>query len=103
MAKTPEGKVKDAVKAVLNAYTPVWYFMPVSGGYGVHGIPDFVCCVAGRYLVIECKAGRGRPTALQLLQLNGIRGAGGVSLLIRSVDEASDVVAYLHMLGAHLK
>lgn len=55
MAQTPEGRVKAAVKKVLDEYG-VWYYMPVQNGMGVTGIPDFVCCWNGWFIGIETKA-----------------------------------------------
>ena len=56
MATTPEGKVKAAVKRLLNQYG-VWYYMPVAGPYARHGIPDFCCIAPGNAaFFIETKA-----------------------------------------------
>lgn len=74
---TPEGVVKKEVKAILKARR-VYYFMPVSNGYGSHGTPDFVCSVAGRFLGIECKAKDGmQPTELQAACHENIWRSGG--------------------------
>lgn len=78
---TPEGKVKEAVKAVLKTHG-VWYFMPVSNGFGKHGIPDFVCCVKGQFFTVETKAPGKKPTPLQDHQMNDIRKAGGKVFVI---------------------
>ncbi len=82
MAKqTPEGKVKASVRKILDEFG-VYYFSPAANGYGRVGIPDIICCVNGRFLAIECKAGGGTTTALQERELNAIRLAGGVSILV---------------------
>lgn len=81
MAKTPEAKVKAAVVAQLKGLG-AYYFFPVTGGYGSSGVPDIVGCLNGRFFGIECKAGRGKPTALQLMNLRAIEACGGISLLI---------------------
>lgn len=87
MATTPEGKVKDKVRAMLKAHK-VWYFLPGNNGMGTSGIPDFVCCVSGRFIGIECKAGAGkRPTDLQMMQASRIEVAGGRWFLV--YDDAS--------------
>lgn len=78
---TPESKVKASVKKILderNAY----YVMPVTSGYGNSGAPDFLVCYRGRFWGIECKAGRGKVTALQQDNLNRISENGGVTLVI---------------------
>jgi ribosomal protein S19 len=67
MAQTPEGRVKDKIKAWLRS-RGIWFFMPVTGGYGRNGVHDFVCCApvlitqemvgktVGMFLTIETKA-----------------------------------------------
>ena len=81
MAQTPEAAVKAAVKRILDAHN-VYYFPPATGGYGRSGVPDIVCCVKGRFLAIECKAGKGKTTVLQDRELQAIRDAGGMAVVI---------------------
>lgn len=82
MARTLEGKVKDKIKRMLNKHG-VWYFMPVLTGYGKHGLPDFVCCLNGHFVALECKAEDNRaPTALQQQRLNEIQAAGGTTMVV---------------------
>lgn len=78
---TPEAKVKAKVKKVLNELG-AYYAMPVTGGYGNSGVPDFLICKAGLFYAIECKANGNKPTALQLKHLEDVRKAGGVALVI---------------------
>jgi hypothetical protein len=85
MADTPEKKVKKAVRQVLDALG-AYYVMPVTGGYGTQGAPDFLVCHQGLFYGIETKAGKGKLTALQELNLNKINEAGGVALVIREDD-----------------
>lgn len=87
MATTPEGKVKTAVKKILDAHG-VYHFSPAANGYGRMGVPDIICCVNGYFLAIECKAGQGKTTVLQDRELAAIVDAGGVSLLINEYGVA---------------
>lgn len=80
MARTPEGIVKDKVVGILKD-EGVYYFFPATHGYGRSGVPDIVCCVNGRFLGIECKAGTNKPTALQVRELERIRAAGGTAVV----------------------
>lgn len=80
MASTPEGKVKKAVKKVLDQHK-VYYFFPATGGYGRSGIPDIICCVNGQFLAIECKAEGGTTTALQRHELQKIKDAQGFTFV----------------------
>ena len=82
MATTPEAKVKAKIKAILKAHN-VYYAMPIGTGYGNSGVPDFLCCVNGKFVAIEAKAGKGEVTALQLKNLSDVNKAGGYTLVIR--------------------
>jgi hypothetical protein len=81
MAATPESKVKDKIKTIL-AKHGVYYAMPIGTMYGNSGVPDFLCCVAGHFLAIEAKAGKGKTTALQDKNLRLIRAQGGTALVV---------------------
>ncbi len=76
MAATPEAKVKNKIKAILKSHN-VYYAMPMGTGFGNSGVPDFLCCVNGRFFAIEAKAGKGTTTALQDKHLREIEKAGG--------------------------
>lgn len=80
MAKTPEKIVKDKVTSVLKS-EGVYYFFPATGGFGRSGVPDIVTCVNGYFLAIECKAGKNKPTALQVREIEAIRRCNGVAVV----------------------
>ena len=88
---TPEAKVKKKVREVLQALG-AYYVMPITGGYGNSGAPDFVVCLDGRFIGIECKAGKGKTTALQEKNLAQIRSAGGLAIVINeeNINELKD-------------
>jgi Holliday junction resolvase len=102
MASTPEKKVKLKVRAILDWHDDVYYFTPMSGGYGRSGVPDIVGCYKGVFFGIECKANGGKPTALQVKNLTQIIKAGGkatiinennledVRLMLSTIDYESD-------------
>jgi Holliday junction resolvase len=79
---TPEGKVKAKVKAILKEYG-AYTITPFTAGYGASGAPDLIVCYKGKFIGIECKAGKNRPTALQTHHLSDITDCGGYSLVIR--------------------
>lgn len=93
MARTPEGAVKDRIKAVLIEFG-CYFFMPVQTGYGVVGIPDFIVCFQGKFIAIETKApGKVKDTTvLQDRNIEAIRTAGGAAFV---TDNADDVRALL--------
>ena len=85
MASTPEAKVKEKIKKILKEHG-VYYAMPMGTGYGNSGVPDFLCCVNGRFVAIEAKAGKGIPTALQEKNLRDIKVAGGIALVVNETN-----------------
>lgn len=93
MARTPEAAVKAKIKAILKAHN-VYYAMPIGTGYGNSGVPDFLCCVNGKFLAIEAKAGKGTTTALQEKNLKQIREAGGLTAVIYETN-IEDLRAWL--------
>jgi len=95
VAQTPESKVKAKVVAQLNALG-AYYFYPVTGGWGNSGVPDIVACYKGRFIGIECKAGKNKPTKLQQKNLDDIAAAGGVALIVNelNIDDVSRVLTY---------
>lgn len=90
MAATPESRVKNHIKTILDVHG-AYRVMPVSNGMGSHGVPDFLVCHCGRFIGIEAKAGDNLPTPLQISNLRRIEEAGGVALVINE-----DNTDYLH-------
>jgi len=82
MANTPEAKVKTAVRKLLDTMG-IYHFMPPANGFGRAGIPDIIGCMDGHFIAIECKAGKGKTTALQDRELNSILNAGGTVFIAR--------------------
>jgi Holliday junction resolvase len=96
MAATPEKKVKDKVVKVLKA-EGVYYFFPATFGMGRSGVPDIICCANGKFLAIECKAGKNKPTDLQEREMALIRTSGGVAVVINenNLEEVHNLVMAL--------
>lgn len=93
---TPESKVKSAAVKILKANN-VYYFFPATHGYGRSGVPDIVCCIRGRFVAIECKAGGNEPTALQKREIHNIRAAHGIAMVIneKNIDLVETVIKEL--------
>jgi Holliday junction resolvase len=94
---TPEKRVKSKVVAQLKKLR-AYYFHPVTGGFGRSGVPDIVVCYEGRFVGIECKAGKNKPTKLQELNLRQIENAGGIALVVNetNVDEVGRILGDLY-------
>tara|TARA_R110000803_G_scaffold167416_1_gene230641 strand:+ start:1343 stop:1639 length:297 start_codon:yes stop_codon:yes gene_type:complete len=94
---TPEAKVKKKAAKVLKEFG-VYYFYPATGGYGKSGVPDIVCCYKGLFLGLECKAGKNKATELQKMNLEQIKEAGGIALIVNE-DNVMQLHALLTKLG----
>jgi Holliday junction resolvase len=89
MASTPEAKVKKRVREVLDKLG-IYHFMPPANGFGRAGIPDIIGCMDGHFIAIECKAGKGKTTALQDRELGAILNHGGTVFIARE-DNLADL------------
>lgn len=81
-------KIMEYLKTVDNCF----YWKEHGGYYGTAGIPDIIICYRGRFIAFECKVGSNQPTVLQAVTIRKIIKAGGYALVIRSVDEAKQVI-----------
>ena len=86
---TPEKKVKAKVVAILKEFG-AYYFYASTGGYGASGVPDIVGCYHGNFFAVECKAGKGKTTALQEKNIAQIIAQGGSAIVVNE-DNIPDV------------
>lgn len=95
MAITPEGRVKARLKKHLDAMG-IYNFSPVQNGMGRAGIPDIIGCYEGRFVAFECKAGKGKTTALQDRELAAIQTAKGLAFVINehNVDNIKELLQW---------
>jgi len=96
MVATKENAVKKQVRKLLDELR-IYYFFPPANGYGRAGIPDIVGCFMGLFVAIECKAGRGKLTALQEREIASIKEAGGFTFVARedNTDELRELLTWL--------
>jgi hypothetical protein len=99
MASTPESKVKAKIKAILKEHG-VYYAMPIGTGYGNAGVPDFLCCIKGRFVAIEAKANGGKTTALQDKNLRDIGLAGGITFVLNE-DNIEALSGYINLIQTY--
>ena len=90
---TPEAKVKAKVKKILDGIN-AYHFSPMTGGYGRSGVPDIIVCYKGKFLAIECKAGKGTLTELQKYNIEQIKANQGLAIVINegNIDELVTLV-----------
>lgn len=78
---TPESKVKAKIHALLKAHG-AYAVNYIGGMHANNGTPDILACLNGRFIGIEAKAGKNKPTDLQISNLRRIDEAGGSALVI---------------------
>lgn len=61
--------------------------MPISQYTSRRGIPDLICSIYGQFVGIEVKTEKGALTEIQRLELNRIRMAGGISIVVYGKEE----------------
>lgn len=76
--KNFENRVKEWLEK-----SGAWYLKYWGGAaYTKSGIPDLLVCFNGKFVGIELKADRGKPTLLQIVTLRKIRASGGIGVLL---------------------
>ena len=76
--KAFENKVKKFLKENNHYFIKYW----AGAAFTKSGVPDILCCCNGRFIAIEVKASNGKPSLLQLYNLNKIDEAGGFGILL---------------------
>jgi hypothetical protein len=80
-----------ASRGIYQAGTPVqkmtvqqrgWFTKIWGGGYQKSGIPDILICANGVFIGCELKASKGRPSALQVHNINAINQSGGFGIIL---------------------
>lgn len=79
---TSEKQFENQVKKWLKEHG-AWFLKTWGGGYQRNGIPDLLICWKGKFIGIELKTDIGKPSPLQLYELNEIEKAGGIALILR--------------------
>lgn len=95
MSKTPEGTVKDDIKALLQSYGDrLYYFMPVQTGYGKRGL-DFFVCFKGMFIAIEVKRKGGYAKKFQTDLVEEVRDAHGYAIVTDNVEDVANLLDYI--------
>lgn len=59
-----------------------WVLKTWSNGVQRDGVPDLLVCCNGYFLGVELKAENGKPSALQIWNIEQIRASGGIALVL---------------------
>lgn len=75
-----EKRYEQKIKKLLNNLG-AYHVKQFGCGYTKAGVPDILACLNGRFVAIEVKATKGRPSELQLYNLRKIDACGGYAIL----------------------
>ena len=64
----------------------VWFVKFFANNFTRSGIPDILACVNGRFVAIEVKSDKGKPSVLQLRQVELIKKSNGIALILYPKD-----------------
>ncbi len=81
--KNFENKIKAFLKEQGCWFVKYWSGSAQNGKkFTKDGIPDLLVCCNGYFLAIEVKAENGKPTELQEWNIDQIRKAGGMAIVL---------------------
>lgn len=76
-----EKNFENKVKKYLTSQG-AWFVKFFANNYTKKGVPDILACVNGYFVGVEVKGDNGKPSELQLLNVNKIRCAGGFAMVL---------------------
>lgn len=91
MNRTKEATVVGHIRKYLSSLPNCHFEKRWGGPYSRAGLPDISGCIKGRSFQLEVKRPGGKPTNLQLYELERWRNAGAVAAVVYSVDEVRDL------------
>lgn len=80
-----EKQYETKIKRLLTE-NGAWFVKYFGCGFTQAGVPDILACLNGRFIAIEVKAEKGKPSALQIHHIKKIRESGGIALIAYPQD-----------------
>lgn len=87
-----ENKVKKFLKD-----NGCWVLKTWSNGFQRSGVPDLLVCCNGYFLGVELKAENGKPSELQLWNIEKIRESGGIAIVLypNQFERFKELISFL--------
>lgn len=95
MDEMAEKQLVTAILKHLKTVPHCFCWKEHGGIYSTAGIPDIICCIAGRFVAFEVKTPTGKLTKLQETTLQRIRKAKGKAYKVTSVEEVKSILERL--------
>lgn len=77
-----EKQFENRIKKYLKDHG-AWFLKTWSNGVQRAGVPDLLACYKGKFIAIEVKAENGRASELQRYEVEQIRKAGGIAMILK--------------------
>lgn len=82
----PEEKnFENRIKSFLKENN-IWFVKFFANGFTKSGVPDLLCSIKGRFVGIEVKAEKGKPSPLQIYNKEQIEKSGGIAYILYPKD-----------------
>lgn len=88
-----EATLIQSIRKNLATLPDCFFWKEHGGQYGTAGIPDIIACYKGRFIALEAKVGKNKPTKLQAATIDKIRQAGGTAAVVYSVEDVKAVLS----------
>ena len=91
-----EKQFENRIKRYLTE-NGIWHVKYFANGFTKSGIPDILACCNGHFLGIEVKAENGKPSQLQIYNIEKIRESGGYAVIVKpsQFDELKELIEEL--------
>jgi Holliday junction resolvase len=91
-----EKRVVKDILGYLRTMDSCFAWKEHGGMYSTAGIPDIICCLKGYFIAIEVKQPGNRLTKLQEITLRDIERAGGIGMVVHSLEEVRARIEMFH-------
>lgn len=89
---TKEQDIQGAIIKYIQSIGGMAFKQNQIGIYAQAGVPDLLCCVKGRFVAIEVKKPKKKPTAIQNAFIEAINKCGGLAFYATSVEEVKSTI-----------
>lgn len=80
-----EKNFENRIKSFLKENN-IWFVKFFANGFTKSGVPDLLCSIKGRFVGIEVKAEKGKPSPLQIYNKEQIEKSGGIAYILYPKD-----------------
>lgn len=87
-----ESAIQSQIIKMLNQLPKTYVVKYHATAYSTSGVADLLICSQGKFIAMEVKSEKGYQSELQKLQQKKVISAGGTSVVVRSCDEAREVM-----------